>query len=379
MQAYLERLEDRRLFAVGLVHGELQITGTSGNDVIRVSQVSAGTIRVEENGVVTLWNDLDVQSIFMNGSTQLVGGSINPSSGTAGNDLLEDFATAYALTEDVRANGGTGDDTIVGGAGNDGLFGQAGNDVITGEKGNDGLDGGSGNDQLSGGDGTDTLNGSTGNNALYGGGGNDFLAASTGSDVFDGGSGWDEVSYRGRTADLKISLDGVANDGQLVSIPQTYPLPPKIVFEADNVLETIESVYTGKGHDVITAGPNAFANHFYGGEGNDRIDGRGGNDEIYGAQGNDTIVGYSGNDTVYGGDGNDQLSGGSGNDQLYGGIGDDVISGGVGVDALRGEAGNDLLFAADSLVDTLIDGGSDFDIADVDAIDPNAIGVESLA
>src|SRR3954447_16751422 len=66
---FVETLETRRHFAVGLVGTQLQVSGSPGNDVIRVSQVDVNTIRVEENGVVRLFNDALVDSFLLNGNT----------------------------------------------------------------------------------------------------------------------------------------------------------------------------------------------------------------------------------------------------------------------------------------------------------------------
>src|SRR5688572_11411830 len=141
---HVQRLENRRLFAVGIVGRELQITGTEGNDVILVTQVDANTIRVEENGAVTLWDDRRVKPIFMNGNTKTVGGvARNRTAGTAGDDRLEVAPGAAPLTEKVRANGGAGNDTLIGAADGRNLFnGQDGDDNLTGGAAADTLDGG---------------------------------------------------------------------------------------------------------------------------------------------------------------------------------------------------------------------------------------------
>src|SRR3954447_21613815 len=70
---FVETLETRRHFAVGLVGTQLQVSGSPGNDVIRVSQQDANTIRVEENGAVRLFNDALVDSILLNGNTVTLG------------------------------------------------------------------------------------------------------------------------------------------------------------------------------------------------------------------------------------------------------------------------------------------------------------------
>ena len=51
-------------------------------------------------------------------------------------------------------------------------------------------------------------------------------------------------------------------------------------------------------------------------EGNDKIDGRGGNDTLFGGKGDDSISGD---------DGNDVLDGGAGDDDVFGDRGDDIL------------------------------------------------------
>ncbi len=57
-----------------------------------------------------------------------------------------------------------------------------------------------------------------------------------------------------------------------------------------------------------------------------------GEDKLNGGDGADILYGDNGNDTVYGGDGADQLFGGNGADLLFGGAGHNVLTGGNGPD-----------------------------------------------
>ncbi|MEA2711785.1 MAG: hypothetical protein QOF78_4386 [Phycisphaerales bacterium] len=333
-----ETLEPRRLFAV-LVGSQLQVTGGSGNDIIKVSQQDAATIRVEQNGVVSFFADGSVSSILINGN--------------AGNDSLQMLNTsAFALTEPGTINGGTG---------NDFMLGADGNDVLTGSDGNDNMIGGKGNDSLDAG---------TGANTLSGGDGNDQMTAGTGKDSFSGGTGTDSVSYASRTVALNITLDNVANDGQIfLGFPST--------FENDNVQNTVENVTTGSGNDIITASTTVAANNiFSGGAGNDRLTGLAGNDRLFGGDGNDTALGGLGIDLLSGGNGNDALFGGADNDQIFGDAGDDYLSGGTGNDQLSGGDGNDIMNTLDGGPDAAANGGAGFDILEKDAADPAGISVE---
>jgi Ca2+-binding RTX toxin-like protein len=333
---FVENLEGRRLFAVGLVGTQLQVTGSAANDVIVVSQQDPATIRVQENGVVTFFADASVNSILLNGNTAVIGGvAVNPTNGTAGNDSITVVSTAaLPLTEPVTVNGGAGNDTI------------------------------------DGGNGTNTLNG---------GDGNDSMTAGTGRDVFDGGAGVDAVSYSTRTAALNVTLDNVANDGQTTIISLPPPSLPIVIFENDNVRDTVENVIGGSGNDVIVGPALNVNNVFTGNGGNDRLQGNGGNDTLNGGAGDDTLIGNAGDDVLSGSTGNDKLLGGNGNDILFGGDNHDVLDGGLGADSLRGENGDDVLLSADGAADTFLDGGAGFDIADRDGIDPLALNVELLA
>ncbi|MCX8079325.1 MAG: hypothetical protein N3D76_11855 [Geminocystis sp.] len=76
----------------------------------------------------------------------------------------------------------------------------------------------------------------------------------------------------------------------------------------------------------------------------DEIHGYDGNDYMEGGGGNDTLLGYAGNDIMDGGQGNDSLSGGVGNDWMEGGGGDDIQKGGTGDDVLFGDEGSDELW-----------------------------------
>src|SRR4051812_33328440 len=126
---------------------------------------------------------------------------------------------------------------------------------------------------------------------LDGGDGNDTLTGGLRGDTLKGGNGVDTASYVSRNVDLRITLDGVADDGQSG--------------EKDNVLADVENVMGGKARDYIIGSDAANV-----------IDGGAANDTIIGGKGNDSLSGGSGdgNDKLYGNDGNDTLRGGSGND-----------------------------------------------------------------
>lgn len=88
---------------------------------------------------------------------------------------------------------------------------------------------------------------------------------------------------------------------------------------------------------------------YYGGTGNDSINGSFLADSIAAYGGNDTVTAGDGADTISGGDGNDSLSGGNGYDFIYGDAGDDRLYGGNDTFSdLYGGTGNDSLYAGDA-------------------------------
>jgi Ca2+-binding RTX toxin-like protein len=183
------------------------------------------------------------------------------------------------------------------------------------------------------------------------------------------------VSYATRdNAGVRVSLDGVANDGAYC---------PGAGCEGDNVAPDIEAVDgTGLGDVLIgTTGRQVFAGRagpdvmiggpgpdtFNGGPGHDTFTGGGGHDTvtyrsyvapvhvtldgrpndgkraeldnvagdvetIIGRTANDTLTGNGGPNWLYGEGGDDHLNGGAGNDHLDGGPGHDSLDGGPGVD-----------------------------------------------
>ena len=189
-----------------------------------------------------------------------------------------------------------GPSTIDAGDGNDNpIYGEGGDDVIHGGVGSDNLMGDEGNDTLDGGPGDDSLVGvpcgfCAEANTTYG------------SDTYIGGGGSDSVTYEGRSENLSLTLDGVANDGA--------------AGEGDNIGADIGTVIGGSGSDYMVG--NARRNIFGGGAGDDVLYGGGSDDQLHGGPGNDRVFGEDGQDVVAGGDGDDYIVGGQGVDRFYG-------------------------------------------------------------
>lgn len=333
----------------------------------------------------------------------------------AGDDLLQGGGGADTLA------GGDGDDTLAGGSGSDTLFGGAGDDrfVINAGDGSDSIVGGTGNDTVdftgfttavtvnfsgagagsisssagtttfsgmeliqtgsgadtvNGGAGADTVETGAGNDRLFGGGGadvlfggdgadsleggdaNDTLAGGAGADTMYGGTGLDVVDYSASDAAVNVNLRTWTGTGGHAQ---------------GDVLGGVDGVIGSAFNDTIIGfddenfgAADFYLNTFFGGAGNDVIEGRGGSDQLFGGSDDDSVLGGDGNDTVDGGDGNDVLTGDAGNDSItggagddlaFGGIGNDQLDGGTGADLLDGGAGNDVLAGGDGN-DTIIGG-----------------------
>jgi hypothetical protein len=128
--------------------------------------------------------------------------------------------------------------------------------VASGGTGNDGLDasaaasgairGGAGDDRLLAGRGAFDVTGGAGNDELVGGPAGSrtrFLAdtAPDGADRVLGGPGADSADYSARTAAVRLTADGAADDGA--------------AGEGDDVAATVETLVGGSGPDVLAGGP----------------------------------------------------------------------------------------------------------------------------
>ena len=148
--------------------------------------------------------------------------------------------------------------------------------------------------------------------------------------MLSGGGAVDTATYASRTAPLEVSLNGVANDGEIT---------PN---ELDNVLEDVENVVGGSSNDSFFGSP--AANRFTGGLGNDFFDGATGPDVFQGG-GNYDTVDYSSRSirvaVSIDGAGND------GTDADSDGIGEEGDNAQADIEWVVGGSGNDLLVASD--------------------------------
>jgi Ca2+-binding RTX toxin-like protein len=135
------------------------------------------------------------------------------------------------------------------GAGDDSLIGNGANNYLGGGAGWDILLGGAGADELGGDEGVDQLDGGPG------------------ADVLHGHDGTDSARYDDRSSNVRVSIDGQANDGDNGGA------------EGDNVRVDVENVLTGSGNDILSG--SSGSNQLSGGAGNDSYFGGAGADQMF--------------------------------------------------------------------------------------------------
>jgi Ca2+-binding RTX toxin-like protein len=315
-------------------------------------------------------------SMFGNlGADDLVGGDgfdFVEFTGNAGVDVTLDNV---ANDGEPGENDNVHDDVeeVFGTSFNDTMIGTTGDQTFDSFGGQDDLQGGPGNDSLGGGDGADTIDGQAGN---------DFIQGGNDADDMSGGPGSDTADYQDHSAQVTVTINDVANDGQSGGA------------EGDNVRTDIENLSGGPNDDTLTG--STVDNQIQGAGGNDTIMGIGGDDTLFGefafnsgTPGDDTLNGGNGDDSLAGGAGADHMIGGndfdfvdysnfagsndltitannvandgaagendnvdssvegiigaSGNDNITGTSGPNTLRGGPGMDTLNGAGGNDIL------------------------------------
>ena len=147
--------------------------------------------------------------------------------------------------------------------------------------------------------------------AVSAGAGDDRVVSPDAGVSVDGGPGADymrapsgAVSYPGRTLGVRVTPDGVPDDGE--------------PGEGDDVGPTFSVVSGGDGPDELHAPadpPYSWS----------RLDGRGGDDRLFGAGTAASLIGGDGDDSLIGGGGRDVLDGGAGADLIRGGANFDVV------------------------------------------------------
>ena len=271
MQSF-ETLEGRRLLSADPVNtpwvtgnGTLVVVGSEGDDTIEVGTWDAtpeDDVQVLVNGRRTVLPTAGIKRINF--------------SGRGGDDYLADHARWTGVLD-----GGAGDDVLRGGVADTLLRDGPGDDRVSDEGGGNLFETGAGSDSFVGGPGDDTFVET------------DDVAA----DAYYGQGGIDLVTYVARDDGVRLSLDGLANDGA--------------AGEGDNLLDVEVLVGTA---------------------GDDTIHGSDADESIDGVAGADLLIGHGGNDILFGGQGT-RAYGGAGNDYLEivepkildGGLGDDLL------------------------------------------------------
>jgi hypothetical protein len=161
--------------------GELEVQGTSDDDIFSVNIIVDSSINITRNGVIAtfLLEDVFRVSIWSyTGNDRISLGALTSNVYVAAGDGDDSI---FGNTAADRFDGGAGDDLIKGNDGNDTITGGDGDDTIYGQNGNDFIRGNAGNDKLVGGFGADTMFGDRDNDRLYGEEGLDDLFGNSGS------------------------------------------------------------------------------------------------------------------------------------------------------------------------------------------------------
>ncbi|MBR9865037.1 MAG: type I secretion protein [Rhodobacteraceae bacterium] len=243
-----------------------------------------------------------------------------PVDGTSGDDIM---LPGYVDDQCDTIDGADGD--------NDVIYAYAGNDIV---------DAGKGDDTVYGGNGNDTIAGGPGSNMLYGGNGDDVFVGGSGADTFEGGAGQDNLDYSNSDSAVTVDLStGSLSGGDADNDSITSGIDGVIGSDFDDTLIGFDQ----EGN----SSSDTFTNEFFGGKGDDYIEGKGGDDRLFG---------------------------GEDDDEIYGGGGADIIEGGEGVDNLFGGADRDTFnySSAEEAIGDHVDGGSAGD--DCDTLDLSNVG-----
>ena len=190
----------------------------------------------------------------------------------------------------------------------------------------------------------------------YGQAGNDKLDASQLSSIpvyFEGGRGSDTL-IGGDAADvIKGDFDATIGDGA----------EGNDWIEGRGGNDTLYGDGGEGGSDTIIGGTG---DNLIWGDSGDGAEGRG--DSLIGGLGNDTIIGHAGNDYINGIGGDNLLIGGrdgsEGNDTIIGGTGNDILVGGKGADRLVATGGRNILLGGGGSDTLIAGGGGDILVAD---------------
>lgn len=266
------------------------ITGTDGADIIYTGGGN-DTVNSGNGNDVVYGIDLDGDMDASAGTTKVINLG-------AGNDTYHG-SNAKDIVSTTGENTENDTNYIYLGAGADIFTGGAGADIVdagilekeTGIEKQADL--GAGNDVYLGGLANDKVNGGSGNNHILLGGGSDEYIGGDDIDIVDGGSG-----------SLKV-LNGISG-----------------ISGKENMTRDITSDKAGDINIINLGGGDDI---YYGGKGQDIVDGGSGDDRIYAGDGNNVIMGGSGNDTIEVGRGDNEIHAGTGGDTIKTGVGNNHI------------------------------------------------------
>ena len=271
-------------------HSTSLITGTDGADIIYTGGGN-DTVNSGNGNDVVYGIDLDGDMDASAGTTKVInlGAGNDIYHGSNGKDIVS--TTGENTENDTNyIYLGAGADIFTGGAGADIV--DAG--ILEKETGIEKqADLGAGNDVYLGGLANDKVNGGSGNNHILLGGGSDEYIGGDDIDIVDGGSG-----------SLKV-LNGISG-----------------ISGKENMTRDITSDKAGDINIINLGGGDDI---YYGGKGQDIVDGGSGDDRIYAGDGNNVIMAGSGNDTIEVGRGDNEIHAGTGGDTIKTGVGNNHI------------------------------------------------------
>ena len=249
--------------------------------------------------------------------------------------------------------GESGNNVITGAEGNDVVLGLEGDDVLRGNEGNDALYGGDDADVLIGGAGDDLLEGGGGDDLLRADGGQDILRGGAGTDIYSiSREARSSTIYAGEGMD-RLAFPDISAEALTLSLETSPDNNSFLVFAIDAVVIAKLSLDTLSPSSPPTLSPEQLATQIA--ENFDRFvfkDGQVSNESLQqfilnkladqpiqidafgttrGTNDDDLFSGSDlADDIFYGGAGNDTLEGLDGDDLLVGGSGADILDGGAG-------------------------------------------------
>ena len=179
-----------------------------------------------------------------------------------------------AVAKALKINGQAGAETNSGY--NDTIFGDNGSDIIFGDdgandkNGSDVIEGGAGNDFINGDAGDDKISGDSGDDIIYGGDGNDYLDGGANNDIVMGDDGWagynllseDKLDHKwfGTSDSEKIFGDMVKSFSLNYNIDQFTGVKATASVGKDTIV-------TGNGNDIVDGqgGDDTYLVNFMGG------------------------------------------------------------------------------------------------------------------